>query len=204
MERPSQILAMRAPNGDWTGLAHRLEQPFGEGAVAANTNDRFVGGNYSDLKCSDTPIIILGHGSAGNDAAGEDSAISEDDAEPWARHAFAANGFGDVAITDTPPVARPTSYEMYHAARSHRSFAVGEIIIAAIQAVGAIARRAYARLVQRRQARDIHNALHQLNDSTLRDLGFDRSEISSLAVEVTGEAECTRVRARQTWHALPK
>jgi hypothetical protein len=66
--------------------------------------------------CSDTPTIIVRHGSAGNDPA-----ISEDDAEPWTPHALTANGYGDLAITDAAASARPTSYELYHAARAHRA-----------------------------------------------------------------------------------
>jgi uncharacterized protein YjiS (DUF1127 family) len=82
--------------------------------------------------------------------------------------------------------------------------ALGQIIIAAIKAVEAFARGALARHKQLRQARVAYDALHQLDDRTLRDLGFDRSEIMSLVAEVTGEAECTRVRALQTSHGLPK
>lgn len=199
MERPSEILAMRAP-GDWTGP----EQRFGERAAAANTHNRFVAGNFTDLKCSDTPTFILGHGSASADTACKHPAISEDDVEPWALHALAANGFGDAAITDTAPSARPTSYEMYGAARTHRSFALGEIIIAAIHAAGAIARRALAWHEQRLEAGAYYDTLRQLDNRTLRDLGFDRSEIRSLAAEVTGEPEHTRVRALQSSHGLPK
>ena len=68
--------------------------------------------------CSDTPIVILRRGYAGNDATCEDPAISNDDAEPWAQHALAANGFGDVATTDTDSSARPTIYELHQAARA--------------------------------------------------------------------------------------
>jgi uncharacterized protein YjiS (DUF1127 family) len=153
--------------------------------------------------CSDTPIVILRRGYAGNDATCEDPAISNDDAEPWAQHALAANGFGDVATTNTASSARLTSYEMHHAARAHRSFTLGEIIVAVIQAAGAIARRAHARHRQRRQAWDLYDALQQLDDHTLRDLGFERSEIRSVAAEVTGEAEYARVRALLTSHSLP-
>jgi hypothetical protein len=92
---------MPIPNGEWTRLTQRLERRFGEGAVAANANDHFVAGNYTGLECSDNAPRISGHGSADNDAACEIPAISEDDAESWARHAVAANGFGDVAISDT-------------------------------------------------------------------------------------------------------
>jgi hypothetical protein len=124
--------------------------------------------------CSDTPIVILRRGSAGNDATCEDPAISNDDAEPWAQHALAANGFGDAATTDTEASARPTSDQVYQAARALRSFILGELIVAAIQAVAAFARRAHARRRQRRQARAIYDALRQLDDGTLRELGFDR------------------------------
>ena len=145
---------------------------------------------------SDTPLVILRPGSAGNDAAYEDPAIS---AEAWARHALAANGFGDGAgvgdgaITDAPS-ARPTSYELYHDARAYRSFTLGEIIVALMQAVAAIARQALARYAQHQRARSMYDALRQLDDHTLRDLGFDRSEIRSVVAELAGKAECTRMR----------
>jgi uncharacterized protein YjiS (DUF1127 family) len=68
-------------------------------------------------------------------------------------------------------------------------------IIAMIDALNAVARRAYARRQQRRQARATCDALRGLDDGALRDLGFDRSEITSVAAEVTGAAESTRVRS---------
>ncbi len=118
----------------------------------------------------DAPIIILRTPSADNDPVGEDQAV--------------------------PSSARPTSYELYHAARAYRSFAVGEIVIAMIGAIGALARRAYARHRQRRKARDTYDALRNLDDHMLRDLGFDRSEISSIAAEATGAAARERVRVQ--------
>ena len=63
-----------------------------------------------------------------------------------------------------------------------------------VWAVGAFARRAYAGYRQRREANALSDALRQLDDRLLRDLGFDRSEIRSVAAEVTGEAETTRMR----------
>ena len=120
--------------------------------------------------CSDTPIVISGRGSAGNDRT----------------------------------YGRPTSYELHLAARAHRARVLGEIIVATIRAAGEFARRAYARHRQRRQARAIDDALRQLDDRTLRDLGFDRSEIPSVAAEVTGETTRTRVRALQTSYGFSK
>jgi uncharacterized protein YjiS (DUF1127 family) len=151
----------------------------------------------------DTPIILLRQGSASNDATCEDPTISRGDVEPWAQHALAANGFGDVATTATASFARPTSYQVHQAALAHRSFTLGEIVVAAIQAAGAIARRAYARRRQRRRTTAIYNALRELDHRTLRDLGFDGSEIRSIAAEVTGEAAYTRARALRTPHDLP-
>jgi uncharacterized protein YjiS (DUF1127 family) len=85
-----------------------------------------------------------------------------------------------------------------------RSFTLGEIVAAAIQATVAIARRAQARRRQRREARAIYDALYQLDDRTLRDLGFDRCEIRSVAAEVARKAAYTRVRSLPTSHGLPK
>jgi hypothetical protein len=95
-------------------------------------------------------IVTSRRGFAGNDADYEDSAKV---AEAWARHAFAANGFGEAAITGAISAARhfpansarPTGYELHHAARAHRSFTLGEIIVAMIQAIGDFARRVRAR-----------------------------------------------------------
>jgi uncharacterized protein YjiS (DUF1127 family) len=63
-----------------------------------------------------------------------------------------------------------------------------------VWAVGAFARRAYARYRQRREASALRDTLRQLDDRMLHDLGFDRSEISSVAAEFTREAESTRLR----------
>jgi uncharacterized protein YjiS (DUF1127 family) len=156
------------------------------------------------ITCGDASLAILRRGPAGNDALCEDPEITKDEIESWAQHARAANAFGGLETTETASSARPTSYQLHQAARADRSFTLGEIIVAVIQAAGAIARRAYARHRRRRQARAIYNALHQLDDRTLRDLGFDRSEIRSVAAEVTGEAERTRVRALGISHSHPK
>lgn len=104
------------------------------------------------ITSSTAPTVFLRRESAGNDAVCADPEFSGDEVERWARHAHAANGFGDAAIiddaspiTDSAPQAPLTSYELYHAARAHRSFILGEIVVAMIQALGGLARRALAR-----------------------------------------------------------
>lgn len=116
----------------------------------------------------DAPTVMLRTPSADNDAVGEDQPVSSS--------------------------ARPTSYELYHAARAHRSLVIGNLFIAMLRAMGAIVRRAHAQYRQRRSARAVYDALRHLDDRMLRDLGFHRSEISSIAAEVTGAAVRERVR----------
>ena len=151
------------------------------------------------------PTVVVRQEPADNDAIWDHPARNRDAVERWAQHALAANGFGgfgNVAIGSTRLSTRPTRYERYHAARVHRAIALGSIIVEVIQAVVAIARRAYARHLQRREARETRDALAFLDDRALRDLGLDRSEITSIAAEIAGEAQYTRMRALQTLPSL--
>lgn len=119
---------------------------------------------------------------------------SGDEIDPWSRQAAAANGFGDVASIDGAFSAWPSSLALYQEAHSHRAVFLGGIFAAAMQSVGALARRAYAGYRQWRQARETYMALRELDDRALRDLGFARDELISIAAEVAGGTECTRVR----------
>jgi uncharacterized protein YjiS (DUF1127 family) len=51
---------------------------------------------------------------------------------------------------------------------------------------------------RRRLRRAAMNALHSLDDRTLRDLGLHRSEIAGLVAEIDGPGEPTYLRARQS------
>jgi uncharacterized protein YjiS (DUF1127 family) len=86
---------------------------------------------------------------------------------------------------------------------AYRSSRLTQIVAATLQAVGDLVRRMVARSKRRQQARATYLALRGLDARTLRDLGFDRSEILSVAAEVAGDADSTRVRSAQARRGLP-
>lgn len=116
------------------------------------------------------------------------------ESEASALRTFAGNGFGDAAIGRTEPHDLMDSVELYHLARANRSYQLREIGKAMLQAVGDLVRRTVARLKRQQHARATYLALRALDTRTLRDLGFHRSELMSIAVEVAGDADATRVR----------
>jgi uncharacterized protein YjiS (DUF1127 family) len=134
-------------------------------------------------------------GHSGADVPGEDPPIDLDDIEAWARQARGVNGLGGDDDAGAPAASSPpNSCELQRAARIERAFTLAEIIAETVWAVGAFARRAYARYRQRREASAFYEALRQLDDHVLRDLGIDRSELRSVVAEATGAAEHTRLR----------
>jgi uncharacterized protein YjiS (DUF1127 family) len=145
-------------------------------------------------------LVTLQRGSAGNDASCEDP-DSAKEVEAWAEHAPAPNGLADPPTIGVAPSM--TSYELPRAARAHRSFTLGEIVVAMIQAVGAIAGRLYARHRQRQMEKTIYNQLQRLDDRTLHDIGLDRCEMRSVAAEWTRKVDRTRMRSPGTSHSLP-
>jgi uncharacterized protein YjiS (DUF1127 family) len=145
--------------------------------------------------CDHAPLDVSRNGHPGGDATREYPALNEADIEAWASHARGANGLGGDAEAGAPAAsAASSSYELHRAARIERAFTLAEIIAEMVWAVGAFARRAYVRYRQRRDASALRDTLRQLDDRMLRDLGFDRDEISSVAAEFTGQAESTRLR----------
>ena len=123
--------------------------------------------------------------------AGRDPIDATHDIAAWIRHAEGANGFGGDAM---PP--GPISYRLLRQARAHRSAFVGALIAAALAKVAASVREARAAFRRGREARVMRKGLHDLDDRTLRDIGFTRSEIESVIAEATGGAEWTRLRTR--------
>jgi len=102
---------------------------------------------------------------------------------------------GNDATCDEAPIEWTNHHELCEAARAYRGVVIAAFVHDAIEAVRATIRRARSRHLRRREMRGIYRALHELDDRTLRDLGFHRCEILSVAAEAVGEAEWTRVRA---------
>jgi uncharacterized protein YjiS (DUF1127 family) len=71
---------------------------------------------------------------------------------------------------------------------------LARVVEQSIQAVLAALQQRIADWKRRQLVRQTLHALHRLDSRTLRDLGFDRSEVVSVAAEVSGDAEVTRVR----------
>ena len=89
-------------------------------------------------------------------------------------------------LSDIPRIRGPLRYVAY----------LGVLIATALAKVAAGVRKARAVLRRGREARVMRKGLHELDDRTLRDIGFTRSEIDSVIAEATGGAEWTRLRTR--------
>ena len=112
----------------------------------------------------------------------------------WARHAQAANGFGDAIVLDAPLGSTPGHAAKHGAIRPRRWT---HAIATALSALAAAVRARATERRQRRLARETFLVLNGLDGRALRDLGFDRSEIASVAYELAGLAEPTRVRPKR-------
>jgi uncharacterized protein YjiS (DUF1127 family) len=74
----------------------------------------------------------------------------------------------------------------------------------AFQRVGAYLRAAGMRYRHLRRAKATYDALRDLDDRTLRDLGFERSELASVVAEMSGTASPTRVRIERRYREFQR
>ncbi len=144
------------------------------------------------------PIVGSPPRSSANDA----DAMSRDDGAAVALRTLGANGFGEAALARSVDYQRPDAVQLEAAARAHRSRGVAKIIAAIWHDMHDRLRIALARMERRAQARATAATLSALDSRTLRDLGFHRSEIPSIAAEAAGLLESSRVRAVQTLRGL--
>jgi len=140
------------------------------------------------------PTYVARHAWAGNDSA------PASDRGALHGHYRGSAADGQRVPPSPPPVAEavstewPTNHELYVAARSHRAFVLGEMLAAMVDEVAEAARRWSARYREHRRAAAAREALRELDDRTLHDIGLDRSEIASATAEWIGQAERSRLQ----------
>jgi uncharacterized protein YjiS (DUF1127 family) len=98
---------------------------------------------------------------------------------------------GDAALLRTGDFEHLTAVRLNAAARIDRSRLVTKLAAAAWRAVASRIQQLLARVRQRGRARATYLALRNLDARTLRDIGFDRSEILSVATGFAGAADPT-------------
>jgi uncharacterized protein YjiS (DUF1127 family) len=86
----------------------------------------------------------------------------------------------------------PHAVALHRYARAMRARLVGVLVAAALRDARKLLRRLRTRYHAYRIERETYHALSSLDDRTLHDLGYHRSQIESVAVEVAA----SRARAR--------
>ena len=152
------------------------------------------------IKRTYAPQMLARFTAASNDGAYATDRAAELDG--WARRAATANGFGDARADAQVMPQGPDAYRLTLEARSERSASLAAILATLAAAVASAVRRLHASWSMARSARATYRALRQLDVRTLHDLGLDRSEMRSVAAEIAGESDRTRVQALRTLRAL--
>jgi uncharacterized protein YjiS (DUF1127 family) len=138
-------------------------------------------------------VVFLHRGPAGNDAELVDRAPRDREVEPPMWRALPPDSLAAGDYLEMIAATKPGATEMHQTARAYRSYAFGEITVAVVTTMVDGILEMLARWQQYRQARQIRRALAELDDRTLHDLGLYRGEIGSVAAELSGHAERTRM-----------
>jgi len=136
-----------------------------------------------------SPRIVPLRQPAPRDRAAGVEAVAGNGAAPWPR-ALATPA--DISTPETIPSDWSSSYRIYMAARTNRAFVLGELAAVAVQIVADFVRSMAERYRRWRREAAVRDVLYQLDDRTLHDLGIDRSEVASIAAEVSGTSELSR------------
>ena len=136
-----------------------------------------------------TPNIVPLRQPAPSDRAAGMEAVAGNGSAAWQRGLVTP---ADLPASDTIPSDWSRSYAIYMAARTNRAFVLGELAAVAMQIVADFMRDMAERYRRRRRESAAREALSQLDDRTLHDLGIDRSEIASVAAEAAGARELSR------------
>ena len=122
--------------------------------------------------------------------------------EAWARRAGAASGFGEASTGAVDARPLPDAMQLANAARAHRSATLPAVIQAVIAASSEAVRRGLAEWRRARDEQATFRALRALDQRTLHDIGLDSSETRSVAAELAGGADRTRIHALMTLRNL--
>ena len=136
-----------------------------------------------------TPSIVPLRQPATSDRAAGMEAVAGNGSAAWQPGLVTP---ADVPASDTIRSDWSRSYAIYMAARTNRAFVLGELAAVAMQIVADFMRDMAERYRRRRRESAAREALSQLDDRTLHDLGIDRSEIASVAAEAAGAGELSR------------
>lgn len=126
--------------------------------------------------------------------------------EAWARRACAANGFGDANVAAPAAAAGAGAgagaIEVHADALKFRSASFWAICFAIGEAIGTALERTVTRWREQRDLRRTYRALGNLDARTLKDIGFGKHEAGSIAAELAGRAERTRMQALHSLRGL--
>jgi uncharacterized protein YjiS (DUF1127 family) len=95
----------------------------------------------------------------------------------------------------TRALRRLSTYDIQRRARARRARFIARSLAGVARAIAAVFVLAWEQQRKRARARAMYDELCALDDRTLHDMGFERSEIMSVAAEATGEAQRTRALA---------
>lgn len=152
-------------------------------------------------------------------SANESDIASRELGNACARRALAASGFGDAALPvqaghtpaprGTHEVAAPvvpvgerpaalSAMPLEAPARAARARQVAQIAMTVWRAIAMHLKQRLQLARQRRQAHATYEVLRGLDARTLQDIGLHRSEVLSVALELGGASETTRVQSMRT------
>ncbi len=159
------------------------------------------------IKRSYAPPAPVSGTSASNDAAyrtGRDRAAEVDG---WARRAAAANGFGAAhaeveSSRSGVDIRTSIAFAPGDSPLLYKTAGMRELAADISGWVVGVTRRYVKAWRRHRMAWDTYKSLRGLDARTLRDVGLDRSEMGSVAAEIAGEADRTRMQALRTLRAL--
>ncbi|HQR20933.1 MAG TPA: DUF1127 domain-containing protein [Burkholderiaceae bacterium] len=146
------------------------------------------------------PTSAVRTGEASNDRAFAPATGDAAELEAWSRRAAAASGFGDAADATGGDSAGSYQHQLQARAARHAGLSAAFAVM-----TGTVIDAAHRALASWRRARDAHatyRALSRLDARTLRDVGLDRSELRSVAAELAGEADRSRIQALRSLRML--